>query len=97
MNSNTMIFTLMAILFLYVSSSYGMNVHTSADDDFEVTQQTATTFLSMHENSSSVFAKREAGRNCVPCKFGANPCCAPNICVKKTLRPDECQEVKQGK
>jgi hypothetical protein len=89
----------MAIACLFVSSSFGMNVHTSADDDFEVTQQTATGFLSTHENSSS-FDKRETpgpGKHCVPCKFGANPCCSPNICVKKTLRPDECQEVKQGK
>jgi hypothetical protein len=96
MNSNTIIFTSIAIFFLLVSSSYGKNVHTSEDDDFEVTQQMAAAFL-MHDNSSHAIDKREAGRHCVPCKFGANPCCAPNICVKKTLRPDECQEIKTGK
>ncbi len=97
MNSNTIIFGLIAIFFLLVSSSYGKNVFTKSDDDFEVSQQAARSFLSTNDNSSNVFDKRETGKNCVPCKFGANPCCAPNICVKKTLKPDECQEVKQGK
>jgi hypothetical protein len=107
MNSNTILFTSIALLLLLVSSSHGKGVFTKSDDDFEVSQQTAATFLamdeeattfsSMHDDSSAVFHKRESGRNCVPCKFGANPCCAPNICVKKTLRPDECQEVKTGK
>ncbi len=97
MNSNTIIFISIAIVLLLVSSSQGKNVHTNSDDDFEVSQQTATEFLTTEENFPSIFNKREAGRNCVPCKFGVNPCCAPNICVKKTLRPDECQEVKQGK
>lgn len=93
MNSNTILFTSIAIFFLLISSSYGKNVHTNEDDDFEVSQQTATSFL-IHENSSVTMDKRESGKNCVMCKFGLNPCCAPNKCVKKTLRPDECQEIK---
>jgi hypothetical protein len=97
MNSNKIIFTSIILILLLVSSSHGKGVFTKSDDDFEVSQQTAATFLSMHDNSSNVLDKREAGKNCVPCKLGINPCCAPNICVKKTLRPDECQEVKTGK
>jgi hypothetical protein len=97
MNSNTILFISIALLLLLVSSSHGKGVFTKSDDDFEVSQQTAASFLSMHDNSSDVVHKREIGKHCVPCKFGANPCCAPNICVKKTLRPDECQEVKTGK
>ncbi len=104
MNSNTILFISIALLLLLVSSSQGKGVFTKSDDDFEVSQQTATTFLSMdedfppiiREDPLDIFLKREASKNCVPCKFGINPCCAPNICVKKTLRPDECQEVKTG-
>lgn len=70
-----------------------MNVHTHEDDVFEESQQTATAFL-MHENSSLTRDKRESGAHCVKCKFGINDCCAPNKCIKKTLRPDECQEIK---
>ncbi|CAF4371536.1 unnamed protein product, partial [Adineta steineri] len=40
---------------------------------------------------------REIGSDCVPCKFGINPCCSPNICIKKRFRPDECMEIKRGK
>jgi len=97
MNSNTIIFISIAMVLLLVSSSHGKNVLTTSDDDFEISQTTASVFLSMHDNSSNVVDKRESGRNCVPCKFDTIQCCAPNICVKKTLRPDECQEIKQGK
>ena len=97
MNSKTMLFISMTCLVLLVSSSSGAGVFTKSDDDFEVSQQTAANFLSMNDDSTPInHNKREMGKNCVPCKFGVNPCCAPNICVKKTLRPDECMEIKSA-
>lgn len=99
MNSNTIICLSFAILLLLISSSSGMNVHHNDNGSFEVTHQTANGFLhsTSDDNSSKLFDKRESGSNCVPCKFGINPCCEPNICVKKTLLPDECQEIKTAK
>ena len=88
----------MACLLLLVSSSFGKGVFTKNDDDFEVSQQTAASFLSMTEETpTGNHDKRELGKSCVPCKFGVNLCCAPNVCVKKTLRPDECMEIKAHK
>lgn len=85
----------MVCLLLLVSSSSGKGVFTKSDDDFELSQQTAASFLSMTTQPNH--NKREIGKNCVPCKFGVNLCCAPNVCVKKTLRPDECMEIKVPK
>jgi hypothetical protein len=80
------------VIGLLASRVHGMRA------DFEATQETATTFLNaLDDNMSYVMNKRESGKNCVRCKFGINLCCAPNICVKKTLRPDECMEIKVGK
>ncbi len=68
-------------------------------NDFEMTTENASVFLTTttDANNPSNIDKREFGKNCVPCKFGLNPCCEPNICVKKTLWPDECMEIKQSK
>ncbi|CAF1555842.1 unnamed protein product [Adineta steineri] len=74
------------------------------DNDMELTDKRARMFLrSMmgdDDDDLTAFDRRElhtAGKNCVKCKFGINPCCAPNVCVKKSFRPDECMEIKTGK
>ena len=41
--------------------------------------------------------KRSSNRRCVRCKLGIANCCEPDICVKRTLRPDKCLSVKPGK
>jgi len=95
MYSNKIIF--LTILFLIISLSNAKTVF--VDNNFELTGENASVFLhpSSDVHSSHNFVKREMGRNCVPCKFGLNPCCEPNICVKKTLWPDECMEIKRAK
>ena len=85
---------LLAIVVVLVSFSAGR----SFDDHkgFEMSVENASIFLhaTTEETSGMAIDKRESGRNCVPCKFGINQCCAPNICRKKTLWPDECMEIK---
>ncbi len=68
------------------------------DNHFEMTGENASSFLHTFNGNhhTSDFSKREMGRNCIPCKFGINPCCEPNICVKKTFWPDECMEIKRA-
>jgi hypothetical protein len=91
-----------ALLFI-VSSSNAKRLFYDNDNDMELTDKKARMFLrSMMDNDDdgddlASFDTRESGKKCVKCKFGINPCCAPNICVKKTLRPDECVEIKPGK
>jgi hypothetical protein len=89
-----------ALLFI-VSSSNAKRLFYDNDNDMELTDKKARMFLrSMtgdDDDDTASFDTRESGKNCVKCKFGINPCCAPNICVKKSFRPDECVEIKQGK
>ena len=85
---------LLAIVVVLVSFSTARNV--DGKEGFEMNMENASFFLhaTTEESAGVMFDKRESGRNCVPCKFGINPCCAPNICRKKTLWPDECMEIK---
>jgi len=90
-----------ALLFI-VSSSNAKRLFYDNDNDMELTDKRARMFLrSMtdddDDDDTASFDTRESGKNCVKCKFGINPCCAPNICVKKSFRPDECVEIKTGK
>ncbi len=95
MQSSTIVF-LVAMALLFAASSYATPLSEDDVDGIEESPQQARTFLpSRYEDkSSSILDKRESGKNCVPCKFGIGHCCAPNICVKKTLQPDHCMEVK---
>jgi len=91
MCSKTMIFV--TIMLFMITLSTAKNVF---DHRFELNAENASVFLhtSTGVNSSPDFGKRESGTNCVSCKFGMVQCCAPNICRKKTLMPDECMEIK---
>lgn len=62
---------------------------------FEMDDENASAYLhsALGEHPGHMF-KREFGRNCVPCKFGLNPCCEPNICKKNRIFPNECLEIK---
>ncbi|CAF3183632.1 unnamed protein product [Rotaria socialis] len=76
----------------------GKRLFLNNDNDLELSNEKAQMFLrSMlndDENSDDdSMDKREFGKNCVPCKFKINPCCAPNICVKKFFW-NECMEIK---
>jgi hypothetical protein len=89
-------------LLCIISSSNANRLFYNNDDDMELSDQKARMFLRAmtgEEDDDDVasFDTRESGKNCVKCKFGINPCCAPNICIKKSFRPDECMEIKTGK
>ena len=98
------IILLAAIALLCMIASSHANRLYNFDDDTELSDQKARMFLrALTEDGESddddvaSFDTRESGKNCVPCKFGINPCCAPNICIKKRFRPDECMEIKTGR
>jgi len=67
------------------------------NNDLELRNEEAQTFLQSNvnddTNNDDSFDKREFGKNCVPCKFKINPCCAPNVCRKK-FPWNECMEIK---
>ena len=98
------LFIFITLLVLLISSTQGNDVFKTTGYNMEISQQIATAFLSNNidfldyfpEDSPDLFFKSRMGKDCVPCKFGLQPCCAPNICVKKTLLPDECQDVKSA-
>ena len=91
------------VLLCMISSSNGKRLFYNNDNDMELSDKKARMFLrgltgeEEDDDDTASFDTRESGRNCVKCKFGINPCCAPNICIKKSFRPDECMEIKQGK
>lgn len=86
------------IIFLVISSSQRKTI--SFDHkDFEITPENASVFLDTSSddgNDGLNFDKREWGKDCVACKFNINPCCKPNVCIKKRFRPDECMEIKSS-
>ena len=76
----------------------GKRLFLNNDNDLELTNEKAQMFLRSMLNDDSddqndLFDKREFGKNCVQCKFKINPCCAPNICLKK-FPWNECMEIK---
>jgi hypothetical protein len=90
---NSKMILVLTILLIIISLTNAKTVY--GGHHYEMTSENASAFL--HPSSDSVdFSKREIGRNCIPCKFGINPCCEPNICVKKSFWPDECMEIKQA-
>ena len=52
--------------------------------------------LEEDEEETDLFTRR-LPPGCVRCKFNLFKCCAPNICRKKTLRPDKCIKIKAPK
>lgn len=103
MNTKAMILLAAIALLCFISSSNAKRLFFNNDNDMELTDQKARMFLRAissqgdDDDDAPSFDTRESGKNCVKCKFGINPCCAPNICIKKSFRPDECMEIKQGK
>jgi hypothetical protein len=91
-------------LLLIVSSSNAKNLYD--DKDMEFSDKQARMFLRaiMGDNDNdddddglTALDTRQTNQNCVACKLGIVPCCAPNICQKKFLRPDKCIRIKPGK
>jgi hypothetical protein len=76
---------------------------TNNDNNLELSNEKAQMFLrsrldnddSDDDDINQLVDRREFGQNCVPCKFKVNPCCAPNICIKKWFL-NECMEIKTG-
>jgi hypothetical protein len=93
MISSIIIFPAIICSLLVISSSYGNNMFPSNDDRFDV----AHDGWNIENVPEHHLEKRNSGRTCVKCKLGLINCCAPNICVKKHLRPDRCMRIKQGK
>ncbi|CAF2060936.1 unnamed protein product [Rotaria magnacalcarata] len=99
-----MLLAIFAFVFV-ISTSNAKRLFYNNDNDMELTDKRARMFLRSMTNDddddsnddSASFDTRDSGKNCVACKFGLNPCCAPNICIKKRFRPDECMEIKTGK
>ncbi|CAF3487159.1 unnamed protein product [Rotaria socialis] len=98
-----MLLVIFAFVFV-ISTSNAKRLFYNNDNDMELTDKRARMFLrSMTNNDddsnddTASLDTRDFGKNCVACKFGINPCCAPNICIKKRFRPDECMEIKTGK
>ncbi|CAF3033433.1 unnamed protein product [Rotaria sp. Silwood2] len=89
------------ILVLSIICSYidGKRLYLNNDNDLELSNEKAQMFLRSQLNDDddqASFDTREFGKNCVPCKFKINPCCAPNICIKKFFW-NECMEIKAPK
>ena len=79
---------LLASMFL---GSTGKRVPSDNDENVELSDMVARSFLNKYNKH---YGNREVkGDDCVPCKFNMVPCCKPNLCIKKSLRPDECLEL----
>ncbi|CAF1299607.1 unnamed protein product [Adineta steineri] len=94
------------VLIHMISFTNAKRLYYDNDNDMELSDKKARMFLRTitgegddddGDDDSKSLGVREIGSDCVPCKFGINPCCSPNICIKKRFRPDECMEIKRGK
>ncbi|UJR31783.1 hypothetical protein I4U23_019261 [Adineta vaga] len=83
-------FMILTVLFLISDGKYFPG--DDSDDEMELSGVNARSFLKSkpHYNLN----KPTNDLDCVLCKFNIVPCCKPNICIKKRLRPDECLELK---
>lgn len=64
------------------------------DDDMEMSEAGARSFLGDDDSLEKRANNDNKNRDCVMCKFNTLRCCKPNVCVKKRFRPDECMEIK---
>ena len=81
-------FVLLAAMLL---GSNGKRLPLDSDENVELSDMAARSFLNRYDKHHG---NREAkSDDCVPCKFNMVPCCKPNLCIKKSLRPDECLEL----
>ncbi len=93
MNAKMILFVTMLLLISSLTDAKTL----VGKNSFEMSGENASAFLHpSSDDQSHDISKREMGRNCIPCKFGINPCCEPNICVKKSFWPDECMEIKRA-
>jgi hypothetical protein len=76
----------------------GNNLFADNDDDdesgSELTNAKEELYRRAMTNDEEDFLdKRQSGQNCVSCGWLGLKCCAPNICVKNTLR-NKCMKIK---
>ncbi len=83
---------LSVMVFIKGNDARRIQIDNDDDNDFEISDLKAREFL----NFADEYAKRANG-NCITCSIlTQSKCCAPDICVKKTLH-NECIKVKPGK
>lgn len=99
MKTSTIILLALFATLMFYSSIDAKDVALDDESDDEITQEDARmvvrSMLEEDEDESSLFI-RKLKPGCVRCKFGIFKCCSPNICRKRTLRPNKCIKVKQG-
>jgi hypothetical protein len=89
---NTLVvFGLLIITVIFVSSD-AKRLSLDSDDILELSDIDARSFLKKQDKND--FDKHINNGDCVLCKFTMIPCCKPNLCIKKSFRPDECLELK---
>jgi hypothetical protein len=89
---NTLVvFGLLIITVIFVSSD-AKRLSLDSDDILELSDIDARSFLK--KKGKSDFDKHINNGDCVLCKFNMVPCCKPNLCIKKSFRPDQCLELK---
>ena len=92
MNSNIIFIVTMTCMVLLISPCDGMNMFATNNDSLDVFHPESN-----YINVTVDVVERSVRKHCVKCKYHLFNCCEPNICVKKTLRPDKCLTVKHGK
>lgn len=68
-------------------------------DDLALSNHKARMFLGSASDNDASYNDEYAfdiQTNCVPCKFNINPCCAPNLCIKKFFW-NECMKIRTSK
>ena len=93
MNSSiTLMLFVSVFLMVIVQNSDGRRIHTDNNDDFQISDAEARSFLDLADG----YVKRAQG-NCITCSIVTqSKCCYPDICIKKTFH-NECMKIKPGK
>lgn len=103
MQMNTLVLCGMVMVVLMVSfcdgTKYLRQQNNNDDSDSQSNEAAARAIFDAESNDDDDSFEKRANANpdCVMCKFNLIPCCKPNICVKKFLRPDKCLRIDAGK
>ncbi|CAF4835283.1 unnamed protein product, partial [Rotaria socialis] len=92
--STLLVFGLLATI-LFALSIDGKRMFADSDDDEAALAELKARMMTAEDDSDDDSHQRRAStKGCVSCAFKVFDCCAPNVCVKRFLRPNKCMRIK---
>jgi hypothetical protein len=104
MKTSTIILLAAVAVLLTTESLDARAADVDNDDDGELSEQQERMSLRSiggenddDDDSTELHERSLQKRSCVRCRLGLFRCCAPKVCIQKTLRMDQCVRIKGRK